>query len=100
MYERSATGLSPNSVKSSSLSDPVPEQGVRCVAACCSLFRCALGSVVACMAARVGDVRLSVQQMGYLLSPETAESLFVLHQVTGNPIYREWGWKIFQAIET
>jgi len=34
-----------------------------------------------------------------MLSPETAESLFVLHQVTGNPIYREWGWQIYQAIE-
>jgi len=36
----------------------------------------------------------------YILRPETAESLFVLHEVTGNPQYREWGWEIFQAIET
>lgn len=35
----------------------------------------------------------------YILRPEAAESLFVLHQLTGNPIYREWGWKMFQAIE-
>ena len=34
----------------------------------------------------------------YILRPETAESLFVLHQVTGQPIYREWAWEIFQAI--
>lgn len=40
-----------------------------------------------------------MQARGYLLRPETAESLFVLHQLTGNPIYREWGWKLFQAIE-
>ncbi len=36
----------------------------------------------------------------YLLRPEVAESLFILHQLTGNPIYREWGWTIFVAIET
>jgi hypothetical protein len=34
-----------------------------------------------------------------LLRPETAESLFVLHQLTGNPVYREWGWKIFRAMD-
>jgi len=36
----------------------------------------------------------------YILRPETAESLFVLNQLTGDPIYREWAWEIFQAIET
>lgn len=35
----------------------------------------------------------------YILRPEAAESLFILHQLTGNPIYREWGWTMFQAIE-
>ncbi|CAM9257753.1 unnamed protein product [Choristocarpus tenellus] len=35
----------------------------------------------------------------YKLRPETAESLFILHQITGDPIYREWSWSIFQAIE-
>lgn len=35
----------------------------------------------------------------YILRPEAAESLFILHQLTGDPIYREWGWKMFQAIE-
>lgn len=32
-----------------------------------------------------------------ILRPETAEALFVLHQVTGDPIYREWSYEIFQA---
>lgn len=27
------------------------------------------------------------------------ESLFVLHQVTGDPQYQEWGWHIFRAFE-
>uniref|UniRef100_A0A7S1B773 alpha-1,2-Mannosidase n=1 Tax=Corethron hystrix TaxID=216773 RepID=A0A7S1B773_9STRA len=35
----------------------------------------------------------------YILRPETVESLFVLHQLTGDPVYRQWGWEIFQAIE-
>lgn len=35
----------------------------------------------------------------YILRPETAESLFILNQLTGDPIYREWAWEIFTAIE-
>ena len=34
----------------------------------------------------------------YILRPETAESMFVLYQVTGNPMYQEWAWDIFAAI--
>lgn len=38
---------------------------------------------------------------GYnILRPETAEALFVLHQVTKDPIYREWSYKIFQVCLT
>jgi hypothetical protein len=32
--------------------------------------------------------------------PETVESLFIAFRLTGDPRYREYGWKIFQAIET
>ena len=35
----------------------------------------------------------------YMLRPEVIESLFYLNKLTGDPIYREWGWEIFQAIE-
>ncbi len=35
----------------------------------------------------------------YILRPETAESLFILNQLTGEPIYREWGWQIWQSID-
>jgi endoplasmic reticulum Man9GlcNAc2 1,2-alpha-mannosidase len=31
--------------------------------------------------------------------PETVESLFILYRLTGDPKYREWGWKIFEAFE-
>ena len=34
-----------------------------------------------------------------LLRPETVESLFILHRLTGDNKYREWGWEIFQAFE-
>ena len=35
----------------------------------------------------------------YLLRPETVESLFVLYRTTGDPIYQDWGWEIWQSIE-
>jgi endoplasmic reticulum Man9GlcNAc2 1,2-alpha-mannosidase len=34
-----------------------------------------------------------------LQRPETVESLFILWKITGNSIYRQWGWKIFEAFE-
>lgn len=35
-----------------------------------------------------------------LLRPEAVESLFVLYRITGDNIYREWGWQIFGALQT
>jgi mannosyl-oligosaccharide alpha-1,2-mannosidase len=35
----------------------------------------------------------------HMLRPEAVESLFVLHQLTGDQEYREWGWAMFEAIE-
>jgi hypothetical protein len=35
----------------------------------------------------------------YLLRPEAVESFFILNQFTGDPVYREWGWEVFQSIE-
>lgn len=34
-----------------------------------------------------------------LLRPETAESLFILYRITKDPVYRDWGWAMFQAFE-
>lgn len=34
-----------------------------------------------------------------ILRPETVESLFYLHRVTGNQTYANWGWEIFLAFE-
>jgi len=35
----------------------------------------------------------------YILRPETVESYYVLYWITRDPIYQEWGWEAFQAIE-
>ncbi|KAK1656260.1 putative endoplasmic reticulum mannosyl-oligosaccharide 1,2-alpha-mannosidase, partial [Colletotrichum phormii] len=34
-----------------------------------------------------------------LQRPETVESLFMTYRITGNAMYREWGWKIFQSFQ-
>jgi mannosyl-oligosaccharide alpha-1,2-mannosidase len=45
------------------------------------------------------DLQVPARAAFYILRPEVAESLFIMHQLTGNPIYREWAWNMFQAIE-
>ncbi|EIW87221.1 glycoside hydrolase family 47 protein [Coniophora puteana RWD-64-598 SS2] len=35
----------------------------------------------------------------YILRPETVESLFIAYRLTGDPVYRQYGWSIFEAIE-
>ena len=34
----------------------------------------------------------------YILRPEAIESVFYLYRITGDPYYREKGWKMFEAI--
>ena len=34
-----------------------------------------------------------------ILRPETVESLFLMWRKTKDPIYRDWGWEIFQGFE-
>lgn len=43
-----------------------------------------------------GDMKAKNNDRFYILRPETVESFFVLHQLTGDPVYREWGWEIFR----
>ncbi|KAJ6793702.1 mannosyl-oligosaccharide 1,2-alpha-mannosidase MNS3 [Iris pallida] len=47
----------------------------------------------------VNDILIKPNDRHNLLRPETVESLFVLHRITQNPKYREWGWQIFEAFE-
>mmetsp|Transcript_160159 Transcript_160159/g.282481 ORF Transcript_160159/g.282481 Transcript_160159/m.282481 type:complete len:508 (+) Transcript_160159:45-1568(+) len=35
----------------------------------------------------------------YRLRPETLESLFLLHRITGDTKYRDWAWEIFSNID-
>ncbi|GAB5588598.1 hypothetical protein Unana1_03498 [Umbelopsis nana] len=41
-----------------------------------------------------------VTDASYLLRPETIESLFVLYRITGDHKYQQYGWDIWQSIET
>lgn len=34
-----------------------------------------------------------------LLRPEALEAMFIMFRLTGDPIYREWGWQMFLAFE-
>jgi mannosyl-oligosaccharide alpha-1,2-mannosidase len=36
----------------------------------------------------------------YILRPEAAEALYLVHAATRHPMLREWAWKIFRAIES
>lgn len=45
------------------------------------------------------DMNTRTSASFYILRPETAESLFILHQLTKDPIYREWAWEIWDAID-
>ncbi|CAL4903426.1 unnamed protein product [Urochloa decumbens] len=47
----------------------------------------------------VNDIIIKPLDRHNLLRPETVESLFVLHRITEDPKYREWGWQIFEAFE-
>jgi len=40
-----------------------------------------------------------IGEPAYHLRPEAVEAMFLLWRATKDPIYREWGWKMFQAIE-
>lgn len=46
------------------------------------------------------DIIIRYADRHNLLRPETVESLFVLHRITEDEKYREWGWQIFQAFES
>lgn len=46
-----------------------------------------------------GDMVAGYNAEFYILRPETAESLFVMAQLTGEPIYRQWAWEIWEAID-
>jgi len=37
--------------------------------------------------------------LGYFQRPEAVETWFYLYRITKDPMYRDWGWNFFQAIE-
>lgn len=42
---------------------------------------------------------MSVGAAYYILRPETLEAFFYLWRFTGDAIYKEWAWDVFQALE-
>ncbi|KAI8391840.1 glycoside hydrolase [Radiomyces spectabilis] len=50
-------------------------------------------------AADAADIMIKPRDRHNILRPETLESIFLLWRLTGDEIYREWGWKIFEAFE-
>ena len=50
----------------------------------------------------VGFASGSMQKGGApynILRPEAVESMFMLWRVTGDPVYREYGWSVFNAFQ-
>lgn len=45
------------------------------------------------------DIYVNFGTQHNLQRPETVESLYYLYKATGDPVYQEWGWEIFQAFE-
>ncbi|KAJ5157508.1 Mannosyl-oligosaccharide 1-2-alpha-mannosidase [Penicillium canariense] len=43
------------------------------------------------------DIEIHNMDRHNLQRPETIESLFYMYRVTGDEIYREWGWEMFKA---
>jgi endoplasmic reticulum Man9GlcNAc2 1,2-alpha-mannosidase len=43
------------------------------------------------------DIEIHVQDTHNLQRPETVESLLYMYRVTGDELYREWGWQMFKA---
>ncbi|XDB55805.1 PREDICTED: endoplasmic reticulum mannosyl-oligosaccharide 1,2-alpha-mannosidase isoform X3 [Capra hircus] len=48
----------------------------------------------------VKDVQVKAADRHNLLRPETVESLFYLHRLTGDRKYQDWGWEILRSFNT
>ena len=44
-----------------------------------------------------GDINIHMNDEHNLQRPETVESLFYMWRITGDEIYREWGWEMFKS---
>ena len=45
------------------------------------------------------DLLIRARDAHCLLRPEAVEAFYVLHHLTADPVYREWGWEIFRALQ-
>ena len=67
--------------------------------ATCMAMYASTATGLAAEAYEVDSDGLTLKNNAGLLRPETVESLFLLWRATGDAQYREWGWKIFMAVE-
>ena len=57
------------------------------------------------VAAKISEERLpspytSIDDSAYKMRPEAIESVFIMYRLTGDKVWREKGWKMFQAVES
>ena len=89
MYARSKTGISPEYVSFHGGNDfSIPSNAV----SICYFFIFTQFTL---------DLHLNIpnDQPFYILRPEVVEAIYYLSFLTGDPIYREWSWEIWQSIE-
>mmetsp|Transcript_2291 Transcript_2291/g.8157 ORF Transcript_2291/g.8157 Transcript_2291/m.8157 type:complete len:598 (-) Transcript_2291:32-1825(-) len=58
-----------------------------------------LAAEVSSISPRARELSVTAVVKEYKLRPEVAESLFVLHRITGKEQYADYAWEVFSAIE-
>ena len=67
------------------------------MAGCWQLYN--LSSTVGAESVQFGAKRLAIRNYANLLRPEVAESLYYMWKVTGDPVYQQWGWRMFRRFK-
>lgn len=88
LYQMTPTGLGPEAVGWA----PTPEEMSRRQSRLGKKIRGSINSQAAPY--RKGFL---ISDARYLLRPETVESIFYMYRLTGNPLYQDWAWEIFEV---
>ncbi|KAJ3016786.1 UNVERIFIED_CONTAM: hypothetical protein HDU68_012025 [Siphonaria sp. JEL0065] len=112
MYHQTATGLAPETVVFNSPKDTIRASKAveRTLAKFKNVHKRFGHSAVAAPVAletvkEIGDHKVNVDfsmpesHSFSLLRPEAVETFLILFRVTGDEKYREWGWRLFRAVE-
>eukprot|EP01138_Halocafeteria_seosinensis_P005982 gb/GECG01006114.1/.p1 GENE.gb/GECG01006114.1/~~gb/GECG01006114.1/.p1 ORF type:complete len:1193 (+),score=115.25 gb/GECG01006114.1/:1-3579(+) len=99
LYNKTATGLAPEIAtfrQSNKTTSTMVTEEVDLLSGSCSSLN---HNVSTTEDQGLDDIIVHQDAKHSLLRPETVESLFVLWRVTHDPVYREWGWNVFQSIQ-